>query len=198
MTAFSLIVGLTGVYVSSAFVRLEVFASIALIILSSLGLSILAKETFRIKASFESFKSQNIIKFSFVALILLLLVIPLVYPNSNWINSSKAPPVILNGGSNFGIATNDWKDSLEWLKTNTPEDSVVAAWWDYGYWITTMSDRTTLADNFTGNSTRIEKIAQTLLIPPDEAWANLEDMGADYVLVFVVGQRIDQGQDQPL
>jgi dolichyl-diphosphooligosaccharide--protein glycosyltransferase len=198
MIAFSLIMGLTGVYVSSAFVRLEVFASVALVILSSLGLSILTKEILGSKNLFEKFRTQNIIKISFLTIIVILLVIPLVYPTSNWINSGKAPPTILNGGSNWNMATNDWKESFEWIKSNTPEDSVVAAWWDYGYWITTMSDRTTLADNFTGNHTRIEKIAQTLLSTPDEAWVNLQNMGADYVVVFAVGQRIDQGSDQPI
>ena len=39
LTAFVLIIGMTGVYVSSAFVRLEIFASISLIILASIGLS---------------------------------------------------------------------------------------------------------------------------------------------------------------
>ena len=45
---FVLFLGLVGVYVSSAFVRLEVFASISLIVLSSVGLSILTKEIFQI------------------------------------------------------------------------------------------------------------------------------------------------------
>jgi len=152
MIAFSLIIGLTGIYVSSAFVRLEVFASISLIILSSIGLSILIKEIFGHKNLFENINKGKIIKISFLGMILILLVIPLVYPNSNWINAAKAPPTILNGGSAYGVSTNDWTEPLEWIKNNTPKDSVVAAWWDYGYWITTMSDRTTLADNFTGNN----------------------------------------------
>jgi dolichyl-diphosphooligosaccharide--protein glycosyltransferase len=198
MIAFSLIIGLTGVYVSSAFVRLEVFASISLIILSSIGLSILSKEILSSKNLFEKLRTQNIIKFSFLSIIVILLVMPLVYPNSNWITSVKAPPTILNGGSNFNIATDDWKESFEWIKANTPEDSVVAAWWDYGYWITTMSDRTTLADNFTVDHNRITKIAQTLLSPPDIAWNNLQEMEADYIVVFAVGQRIDQGQGEPV
>jgi dolichyl-diphosphooligosaccharide--protein glycosyltransferase len=198
MVAFSLIIGLTGIYVSSAFVRLEVFASISLIILSSIGLSILIKEIFNNKNFYENLRTQNILKISFLGVIIILLIMPLVFPNSNWINSAKAPPTILNGGTYFGVSTDDWKESLEWIKTNTPEDSVVAAWWDYGYWITTMSDRATLADNFTGNHTRIELIAQTLLSPPNEAWNNLQEMGADYVLVFVTGQRIDAGQDKPV
>jgi len=41
MIVFALIVGLVGVYVSSAFIRLELFASISIIILSSIGLFIL-------------------------------------------------------------------------------------------------------------------------------------------------------------
>jgi dolichyl-diphosphooligosaccharide--protein glycosyltransferase len=198
MIAFSLIIGLTGIYVSSAFVRLEVFASISLIILSSIGLSILIKEIFGNKNTFEKFRTEKIVKISFLGVILILLVIPLMYPNSNWINAAEAPPTILNGGSSYGVSTNDWTEPLEWIKNNTPEDSVIAAWWDYGYWITTMSDRTTLADNFTGNHTRIELIAKTLLSPPDEAWNNLQEMGADYIVVFVAGQRIDQGQNEPV
>ena len=51
MKAFVLIIGITGVYVSSVFIRLEIFASISLIILSSIGLSILTKEIFKIKFS---------------------------------------------------------------------------------------------------------------------------------------------------
>jgi len=198
MIAFSLIIGLTGIYVSSAFVRLEVFASISLIILSSIGLSILIKEIFGNKNTFEKFRTEKIVKISFLGVILILLVIPLMYPNSNWINAAEAPPTILNGGSSYGVSTNDWTEPLEWIKNNTPEDSVIAAWWDYGYWITTMSDRTTLADNYTGNHARIELIAKTLLSPPDKAWNNLQEMGADYILVFVAGQRIDQGQDEPV
>lgn len=41
MAAFALIIGFLGIYFSSAFVRLEVFGSISVIILSSIGISIL-------------------------------------------------------------------------------------------------------------------------------------------------------------
>ncbi|MEK0344783.1 MAG: STT3 domain-containing protein, partial [Nitrosopumilus sp.] len=44
MLLFSLILGIVGVYVSSTFVRLEVFGSIAVIVLASLGLTALTKE----------------------------------------------------------------------------------------------------------------------------------------------------------
>jgi len=198
MIIFSLIIGITGVYVASAFVRLEVFASISLIILASLGLSLLIKEIFDNKNIFEKFKTEKIIKISFLGAIIILLMMPLMYPNYNWVTGSKAPPTILNGGSKYSVSTDDWKESLEWIKNNTPEDSVVASWWDYGYWITTMSDRGTLNDNATINGTRIAKVAKTLLSPPDEAWNTLQKMGADYVLIFVAGQTSGTFNDAPL
>ena len=124
---------------------------------------------------------------------------PLIIPeNGNWTTISKVPPTILNGGSAYGVSTNDWKESLEWIKTNTPKDSVIAAWWDYGYWISTMSERPTLTDNATIDSKKIQKIAKTLLSPPNEAWNTLQEMGADYVVVFVAGQRIDNVNAEPL
>jgi dolichyl-diphosphooligosaccharide--protein glycosyltransferase len=49
MLSFALILGIIGVYTSSTFVRLEVFASISIIILASLGLTALTKEFFRIR-----------------------------------------------------------------------------------------------------------------------------------------------------
>ena len=191
MLAFSLIIGIIGVYVSSAFVRLEVFASISIIILSSIGLSILTKEIFQMVI--ENKIKKSVIKFSYLVVIIFLLSTPLIIPeNGNWTTVTKAPPVILNGGTQYAIATNDWKDSLDWLKTNTPKDSVIAAWWDYGYWISTMSERATLTDNATLDSKKIQKVAKTLLNSPDNAWATFQEMGVDYVLVFVSAQKIDE------
>ena len=189
---FALILGIVGVYIASAFVRLEVFASIAIIILSSIGLSILTKAIFQIAV--ENKIQKNLMKFSFFCLIILLLVIPLIIPEqANWVTATKTPPTILNGGSAYNVATNDWKDSLEWIKTNTPQDSVIAAWWDYGYWISTMAERASLADNATLSSSKIKKIAQILLSSPDDAWIALQETGSDYVLVFVAGQSfVDQ------
>jgi dolichyl-diphosphooligosaccharide--protein glycosyltransferase len=197
MMGFALVLGLLGVYVSSAFVRLEVFASVSIIILSSIGLSLLTKKIFQRKIGFNQIRNPT--KISFVIIITALLFSPLVLPtNGNWIDSVKIPATILNGGTIYPVVTDDWKDSLEWIKKNTPEDSVIAAWWDYGYWITTLSERTTLADNATIDSQKISDIATVFLNPPDEAWKKLQEMDADYVLVFVAGQKIDVLSDQSL
>ena len=201
MIAFALILGMAGVYVSSAFIRLEVFASISVIVLSSIGLSVLVRE---ITNNHTLGESRHIlrnrgIKSAFFTGIILLLLIPFLMPASaNWIALTSAPPTILNGGTFYSVGTNDWLESLDWIRNNTPDDSVIAAWWDYGYWISTVSERATLADNSTIDSDKIKVLAKMFLSTPDEAWRMLQDVGADYVVVFVAGQRLDIESDVPL
>jgi dolichyl-diphosphooligosaccharide--protein glycosyltransferase len=188
MRVFVLIMGITGVYVSSAFIRLEIFASISLIFLTSIGLSILIKEIFKINLS----KKKNyLLKISSIVIIFILFIIPLVYPTTgNWISSIDFPPTILTGGTSYP-PNNDWSETLEWIKLNTPEDSVIASWWDYGYWISTVAERTTLIDNATLGDWQIKKVAEIFMSTPDESWNLLTAWDVDYVVVYVAAQRLD-------
>ena len=68
------------------------------------------------------------------------------------------------------MSTNDWTASMQWLKENTPEDAVIASWWDYGYWISTLAERKTLADNATLLDWQIRKLATTFMSTPEDAW----------------------------
>jgi len=188
MISFSLIAGIVGVYISSAFIRLEVFASFAIIILSSLGLSILTKEFFSNQKIIKNNKNLAI-RSTFLVGFVALLIIPLILPSNSIYEITDNPPTILNGGTKYSISTNDWLDSLEWIKNNTPKDAVIASWWDYGYWIQTKSDRATLADNSTLIDWVIKKIAQSLLNSPEEGWKSLQEMEADYFLIFVSSER---------
>jgi dolichyl-diphosphooligosaccharide--protein glycosyltransferase len=198
MLSFSLIIGLTGVYISSTFVRLEVFASFSVILLASLGLSILLRELFSNKT--ETRKLKNfIIKVPFVVGLIILLIISVAFPaDGNIFTITKNPPTILNGGSMFQISTTDWLDSMEWIKNNTPEDAVIGAWWDYGYWIQTKADRATLADNSTLTDWIIKKIATIFISSPDKGWEILRDMDVDYFLIFIASQRLSVDNDDQL
>jgi len=99
-------------------------------------------------------------------------MVPMVYPEElNWSTQNKGiPNSILHSASKFDISTNDWPDAMQWVKGNTPKDAVIAAWWDYGYWISTLSERKTLADNATLMDWQIRKIASTWFSTPDNAW----------------------------
>jgi len=195
MVLFALIIGFVGIYISSAFIRLEIFGSIAVIVLASIGVSLLISNVLK-KHSKNSLSS--IAKFSFVVVIIVLLTIPVALPvNANWINVVKIPPTILHGGTHFNITTNDWGDALEWIKGNTEHDAVIAAWWDYGYWITAIADRTTLIDNATINQSQIKKVAKIFLSTPDDAWKQLTDMEVDYVLVYVAAEKLSNDNYSP-
>ncbi|MCH7649104.1 MAG: glycosyltransferase family 39 protein, partial [Thaumarchaeota archaeon] len=198
MLLFSLILGIVGVYVSSTFIRLEVFGSIAVIVLASLGLTALTKEFFKNKPQGKK-PTGKLIKLSYAVGIIILLIIPMIFPVSGSVFAiSKVPPTILNGGTVFPIISTDWLDSMEWIKNNTSEDAVIAAWWDYGYWIQTKAERASLADNSTIHTNIIKNIAKMLLNNPDDAWISLNKMQADYVLVFVAGQKLGIDSEKSL
>jgi len=196
MIIFALIFGLIGVYVSSAFVRLEVFASIAVIVLSSIGLAALTSELFhtsKLSKKKPITSTRTITKVSYVVIILILFILPTSLPaNGNWIDIVKTPPTILNGGTSYAIATDDWITSLGWIKNNTSPDAVIAAWWDYGYWIQTLGERKSLADNSTLSTAIIQNIAKMFLSEPDRAWEMLQEMDADYILIFISSQKIQK------
>ena len=81
MLAFSLILGIVGVYVSSTFIRLEVFASISIIILASLGLVALTKEFFKNK-SLSKKPFSKLLQLPYIVGILLLLITHSFYQTS--------------------------------------------------------------------------------------------------------------------
>ncbi len=75
---------------------------------------------------------------------------------------------------------------MQWLRENTPKDAVIASWWDYGYWISTLGERKTLADNATLIDWQISKIARMYMSTPENAWQILtSDIQTDNSLNFV-------------
>jgi len=165
MRVFALVTSILAIYVSSAFVRLELYASVGLIILGSIGLSILLQKILTQDKQFTS-------KFIFPAIIVVLFIIPVVMPEgNNWLGWADFPPSILTGGAaTYSDASNDWKESMIWLKENTAQDAVIASWWDYGYWITTLGERATLIDNATLIDWQIKKVAFSLITTPENSW----------------------------
>jgi dolichyl-diphosphooligosaccharide---protein glycosyltransferase len=219
---FALLIGITGVYVSATFARLLVFASVGIIVLAGLGLyevtrSIMAyrvatatpaatgptrltaatrEERRRMEfASRGHSTSGQVVKISFVIVMIMMLSIPMFYPsNSNWVSSADVPTAIANGGTGFRVQSDDWINAMDWLSKNTEPDAVVASWWDYGYWITTLGNKPTLADNATLNHTRIQSIAKMFVSDEESGMKIAQDLKADYILVYVVGQVRFYGQ----
>ena len=198
MSIFALILGITGIYVSASFSRLMVFSSISIIVLASIALyeitssifirtqvtSIQTKKKTKVQPSGKDFR------IAYAAVMITMLSVPMFFPpQTSWVYAADIPPSISNGATSFRLTSDDWFETLKWIKNNTTQDTVIASWWDYGYWITTMGERTTLADNATINSTRIGQIAKAFLSEERIGVQMLKDMDADYVLAYVVGRR---------
>ena len=61
------------------------------------------------------------------------------------------------------------------------------SWWDYGYQITAMANRTVLVDNNTWNNTHISRVGQAMSSSEDHAYTIMRELDVDYVLVLFGG-----------
>jgi dolichyl-diphosphooligosaccharide--protein glycosyltransferase len=71
-------------------------------------------------------------------------------------------------GSRQSDLPTPWYRALMWTKDNTPPDSVVVFWWDYGYFFQAVAERRTVADGG-GNVPRNSLLANMFTSPEDEA-----------------------------
>lgn len=98
------------------------------------------------------------------------------------------PSIIMKARTRDGqiIKVDDYREAYWWLRDNTPEDARIMAWWDYGYQISAIANRTTIADGNTWNHEHIALLGKTLTTDLDEGW-NIARHLADYLLVWAGG-----------
>lgn len=70
------------------------------------------------------------------------------------------------GQGNTRIIFDDFREAYRWLSQNTGDNEVVMSWWDYGYQISGMGNRTVLVDGNTRNNTHIARVGRVLLVIP--------------------------------
>jgi len=95
------------------------------------------------------------------------------------------------------VLIDDYLKGYQWIDRNTPKESRVMAWWDYGYQITGIAKRTSIADGNTWNHEHIATLGRTLTSPEKRAWNAIRHM-ADYVLVWAGGRGDDLGKSPHL
>jgi len=98
------------------------------------------------------------------------------------------PTIIQKARTKSGeeIKIDDYRDAYFWLRDNTPEDARVMAWWDYGYQITGIANRTTIADGNTWNHEHIALLGKTLTSSERDGHRVARHL-ADYILVWAGG-----------
>jgi asparagine N-glycosylation enzyme membrane subunit Stt3 len=79
----------------------------------------------------------------------------------------------------------DWLQALNWMKDNLDDDAIVVHWWDYGYWVEAIANKTTLADGATWDNHQISNVARMMMLPLNESLPLLRKYNATHILVFV-------------
>jgi dolichyl-diphosphooligosaccharide--protein glycosyltransferase len=108
-----------------------------------------------------------------------------VIHSSKMAQALSEPQIITRRSTNDGgmEILDDFREAYWWLRDETPEDSRVLAWWDYGYQINGIGNRTTLADGNTWNHEHIALIGRVLVSNEEHAYDIAKHL-ADYVLVW--------------
>ena len=121
-----------------------------------------------------------------VALVVVLQRAPAYVANSEQqATALSSPHIMMMARSRTGepVLVRDYYDGYLWLRRNTPKDARVLAWWDYGYQITGIARRISLADGNTWNLEHIAAVGRMLALPERRGW-ELARLVADYVMVW--------------
>merc|ERR1719414_147504 len=95
------------------------------------------------------------------------------------------------------VIVDDYLAGYRWIKENTPKDSRVIAWWDYGYQITGIAERTSIADGNTWNHEHIATLGRILTSNEKRSHSAMRHL-ADYALVWAGGRGDDMGKSPHL
>jgi dolichyl-diphosphooligosaccharide---protein glycosyltransferase len=97
----------------------------------------------------------------------------------------SSPSVVLQVSS--GAFWDDFREAYYWLHQNTDPNDKVLSWWDYGYQLNGMSNRTTIVDNNTWNNSHIATVGRALNSPEKKAHTICRKLDAKYVLILFGG-----------
>ncbi len=195
---FLILFGLSSLYFASSLVRLTLILAPALSLLAAVTVIELGKpsvDILREAVIFPRRKTRFVSKvgreFGVAILLILLLIIMPTFNRA--IRAAYSPATIVTSSlPTVEQQPSDWLEALTWMKENLPQDAVVFSWWDYGYWITTMADKRTLADNGTINSTQIAIIAMTFLSNETKAVPVLKKYNVTHVTIFITWYQQEQ------
>ncbi|KAI1721475.1 oligosaccharyl transferase STT3 subunit domain-containing protein [Ditylenchus destructor] len=126
-----------------------------------------------------------------IVLVALLFILLMYVAHCTYVTSNaySHPSVVLQSHTTDGgrIIMDDFREAYYWLQTNTPDDARIMSWWDYGYQIAGMGNRTTLVDNNTWNNSHIAMVGMAMSSNESFAYEIMKQLDVDYVLVIFGG-----------
>lgn len=205
---FIIIYGVTSVYFAGVMVRLMLVLAPVACVLAGIGISsvlntymknveivssqqqpISKNQSKKSKQGDPSYPIKNEVATFMVALVTFFLITYTFH--CTWVTSEaySSPSIVLSAKQHDGsrVIFDDFREAYYWLRQNTPEDAKVMSWWDYGYQITAMANRTILVDNNTWNNTHISRVGQAMASTEDKAYEIMRELDVNYVLVIFGG-----------
>ncbi len=182
---FIVLFAIAAIYGASSYIRLLIIVAPALTLLAGIAITSIftyAMTLIRAPADKKS-RGSTLNKWYGVLAIALILgaMVPIAYEN---VRSANRPAMIVSSSSNYAANIPDWQEALAWMRDNLPEGSVVAEWWDYGYWINVMGNQTAISDNNTSNETQIKLIARAFLNNETYALETFKSLNVTHVVVY--------------
>jgi len=197
---FLILYALTSLYFASSLARLLIVLAPAMSILWATGLGGILKAFVAVMKETPKTTLQRKYVFGHVGkefsgaafiLVILLLLTTFILPSigsgfPRVFDQAYTPVTIMS--SSVPIRPDEpvleWYETLMWMKAKLPNDAVVASWWDYGYWISIIGNKTTLCDNGTFNLTQIQQVGKMFMSNVTDAVKILQSYNAKYVVVF--------------
>lgn len=132
---------------------------------------------------------SNVKSMVVIAILMLLMMFAV---HCTWVTSNaySSPSIVLafyNQGDGTRNILDDFREAYYWLSQNTEDDARIMSWWDYGYQIAGMANRTTLVDNNTWNNSHIALVGKAMSSPEEKAYEIMTSLDVDYVLVIFGG-----------
>ncbi|KAL0270261.1 UNVERIFIED_CONTAM: hypothetical protein PYX00_007731 [Menopon gallinae] len=120
-----------------------------------------------------------------------LMMLMMFAVHCTWVTSNaySSPSIVLSSYSQDGSRQilDDFREAYFWISQNTAPDARIMSWWDYGYQIAGMANRTTLVDNNTWNNSHIALVGKAMSSNESEAYKIMTSLDVDYVLVIFGG-----------
>ncbi|XP_037809042.1 dolichyl-diphosphooligosaccharide--protein glycosyltransferase subunit STT3B [Lucilia sericata] len=127
-----------------------------------------------------------------IVILAILMILMMFAVHCTWVTSNaySSPSIVLafhNSQDGSRNILDDFREAYYWLSQNTKEDSRIMSWWDYGYQIAGMANRTTLVDNNTWNNSHIALVGKAMSSTEEKSYEIMTSLDVDYVLVIFGG-----------
>jgi len=186
---FLILYGITSIYFSGVMVRLMLVLAPVACVLGAIALSS-TLTTYMKKLKAPASESNN--KESGGVMVGVLTILMILYAfHCTWVTSEaySSPSIVLSAKQHDGsrVIFDDFREAYRWIGQNTADDARIMSWWDYGYQLSAMANRTVLVDNNTWNNSHIAQVGKAFASTEEDAYKIMKDLDVDYVLVIFGG-----------